>query len=110
MNNLNNVLKKTPSEHCSSFALFGRLVAGMPCYCIAAVVSGTGDDDLYSGFGKEDVAPALATHDLEYDPAFQVSLAFKWQHSWKFWISQDRDWKRPSCEITPKFASYSISM
>ena len=31
-----------------------------------------GDDDLYSGFGKEDVAPALATHDLEYDPAFQV--------------------------------------
>ena len=34
-----------------------------------------GDDDLYSGFGKEDVAPALATHDLEYDPAFQVLKA-----------------------------------
>ena len=68
------------------------LVVLLPCYCIA-VVHGTGDDDLYSGFGKEDVAPALATHDLEYDPAFQVSLAFgnvKWQHSWKFWISQDR--------------------
>ena len=70
-----------------------RLVALLPCYCIA-VVSGTGDDDLYSGFGKEDVAPALATHDLEYDPAFQVSLAFKWQHNGKFWISQDRDWKK----------------
>jgi hypothetical protein len=32
-------------------------------------------DDMYGGFGKEDVAPALATHDLEYDPAFQVSLS-----------------------------------
>ena len=39
------------------------------------VLSPTGDDDLYSGFGKEDVAPALATHDLEYDPAFQVLKA-----------------------------------
>ena len=44
-----------------------------------------GDDDLYSGFGKEDVAPALATHDLEYDPAFQVgnfpsrSERFQWK-------------------------------
>ena len=32
-----------------------------------------GEEDEYAGFGKEDVAPALATHDLEYDPAFQVA-------------------------------------
>ena len=33
-----------------------------------------GDDDMYSGFGREDVAPALDTADLEYDSGFQVRL------------------------------------
>ena len=31
-----------------------------------------GDGDLYSGFGREDVAPALETTDLEFDSGFQV--------------------------------------
>ena len=31
-----------------------------------------GDGDLYSGFGREDVAPALDTADLEFDSGFQV--------------------------------------
>ena len=31
------------------------------------------DDDLYSGFGTEEVAPALQTEDLEFDEGFQVS-------------------------------------
>ena len=30
------------------------------------------DDDLYSGFGTEEVAPALQTEDLEFDEGFQV--------------------------------------
>ena len=69
---MDNVLKTSSSEDCLDFVSFG-------CFCRPCVVQpifGAGDDDLYSGFGKEDVAPALATHDLEYDPAFQVSKAF----------------------------------
>ena len=31
-------------------------------------------DDMYSGFGREDVAPALDTADLEYDPGFQAAV------------------------------------
>ena len=30
------------------------------------------DDDLYSGFGNDEVAPALQTEDLEFDEGFQV--------------------------------------
>ena len=30
------------------------------------------EDNLYSGFGTEEVAPALQTEDLEYDEGFQV--------------------------------------
>ena len=30
------------------------------------------DEDLYSGFGNEEVAPALQTEDIEYDEGFQV--------------------------------------
>ena len=30
------------------------------------------DEDLYSGFGNEEVAPALQTEDLEFDEGFQV--------------------------------------
>ena len=33
------------------------------------------DEDLYSGFGNEEVAPALQTEDLEFDEGFQVSSA-----------------------------------
>lgn len=33
-----------------------------------------GDDDMYSGFGREDVAPALDTADLEYDSGFQAAV------------------------------------
>ena len=32
------------------------------------------DEDLYSGFGTEEVAPALQTEDLEFDEGFQVKL------------------------------------
>ena len=32
------------------------------------------DDDLYSGFGTEEVAPELQTEDLEFDEGFQVRL------------------------------------
>ena len=32
----------------------------------------TKDENLYSGFGTEEVAPALQTEDLEYDEGFQV--------------------------------------
>ena len=32
------------------------------------------DDDLYSGFGTEEVAPELQTEDLEFDEGFQVIL------------------------------------
>ena len=32
------------------------------------------DDDLYTGFGREDVAPALETNDLEYDRGFQAAV------------------------------------
>jgi hypothetical protein len=32
------------------------------------------EDDLYSGFGNEEVAPALQTDDLEFDEGFQVSV------------------------------------
>lgn len=32
------------------------------------------DEDLYSGFGNEEVAPALQTDDLEFDEGFQVRL------------------------------------
>ena len=31
-----------------------------------------GEDDLYSGWDREDVAPALETNDLHYDSGFQV--------------------------------------
>ena len=31
-----------------------------------------GEGDMYSGFGREDVAPALDTADLEFDSGFQV--------------------------------------
>ena len=31
------------------------------------------DEDLYSGFGNEEVAPALQTEDIEFDEGFQVS-------------------------------------
>ena len=34
------------------------------------------DDNLYSGFGTEEVAPALQTEDLEYDEGFQVTLGY----------------------------------
>ena len=30
------------------------------------------EDNLYSGFGTEEVAPALLTEDLEFDEGFQV--------------------------------------
>ena len=30
-------------------------------------------DDLYSGYGREDVAPDLDTEGLQYDEGFQVS-------------------------------------
>ena len=30
------------------------------------------DEDLYSGFGNDEVAPALQTEDLEFDEGFQV--------------------------------------
>ena len=33
-----------------------------------------GDGDMYSGFGREDVAPALDTADLEFDSGFQVRI------------------------------------
>ena len=33
------------------------------------------DEDLYAGFGNEEVAPALQTEDLEYDEGFQVKIA-----------------------------------
>ena len=36
-----------------------------------------GDGDMYSGFGREDVAPALDTADLEFDSGFQVRI-FYW--------------------------------
>ena len=32
------------------------------------------EDNLYSGFGTEEVAPALQTEDLEYDEGFQVGF------------------------------------
>ena len=32
----------------------------------------TKEENLYSGFGTEEVAPALQTEDLEYDEGFQV--------------------------------------
>ena len=35
---------------------------------------GGDNDDLYSGFGTEEVAPALQTDDLEYDEGFQVQF------------------------------------
>ena len=35
---------------------------------------GDNDEDLYSGYGREDVAPALETADLEYDPGFQAAV------------------------------------
>ena len=35
----------------------------------------TKDENLYSGFGTEEVAPALQTEDLEYDEGFQVGYA-----------------------------------
>ncbi len=34
------------------------------------------DDDLYAGFGNEEVAPALQTEDLEFDEGFQVKLIY----------------------------------
>ena len=34
------------------------------------------DDDLYSGFGTEEVAPELQTEDLEFDEGFQVRFRF----------------------------------
>ena len=33
-----------------------------------------GHDDMYSGFDREDVAPALETNDLDYDSGFQAAL------------------------------------
>ena len=39
-----------------------------------------GDGDMYSGFGREDVAPALDTADLEFDSGFQVMI-FYWHHN-----------------------------
>ena len=33
-----------------------------------------GDDDMYSGFDREDVAPALETNDLHYDSGFQAAV------------------------------------
>ena len=35
---------------------------------------GDNDEDLYSGYGREDVAPALETADLEYDPSDYYKL------------------------------------
>jgi hypothetical protein len=32
------------------------------------------EDDLYSGYGREDVAPDLDTEGLQFDEGFQVSV------------------------------------
>ena len=32
------------------------------------------EDDMYSGFGREDIAPALDTTALEYDERFQQAV------------------------------------
>jgi hypothetical protein len=32
------------------------------------------EDDLYSGYGREDVAPDLDTEGLQFDEGFQVAL------------------------------------
>ena len=93
MDNSSNVLMTKSSEFFLDFALFGYFSGPV----VVLSFFGPGDDDLYSGFGKEDVAPALATHDLEYDPAFQVLKAFqnvKRHHEWVCWDSQDKGWKR----------------
>ncbi len=34
----------------------------------------TREDDLYSGYGREDVAPDLDTEGLQFDEGFQVAL------------------------------------
>ena len=44
-----------------------------PTQQIAPQPQESNDDDLYSGFGAEDVAAPLATEDLEYDEGFQVN-------------------------------------
>jgi hypothetical protein len=36
------------------------------------------EDDLYSGYGREDVAPDLDTEGLQFDEGFQVSLFVQW--------------------------------
>jgi hypothetical protein len=36
---------------------------------------GEDNDDLYSGYGREDVAPDLDTEGLQYDQEFQVLLS-----------------------------------
>jgi len=35
------------------------------------------EEDLYSGYGREDVAPDLDTEGLQYDEGFQVSWLTK---------------------------------
>ncbi len=36
------------------------------------------EDDLYSGYGREDVAPDLDTEGLQFDEGFQVSVFVQW--------------------------------
>ena len=54
----------------------------------------TKDENLYSGFGTEEVAPALQTEDLEYDEGFQVGyevITKPWLKSIKY-ISLKVSW------------------